>query len=852
MEGIRKFDIKDLVLKVDRNYNGAVLDIDSWQDYLDCLCSNREYQKDAIKTAVIYFMSGKYSSINNLAKENYNSNEDIRTTYKSFSHFLTSLQMPNILSGVIDMATGSGKSYVIFGIAQILMSMDFVKRILVLCPSLTIETELNKKFLDLVSNVELQSYIPEKYKKTGLRLINANQSIRANDICIENIHAVYSRKTSIDVSFKNNGADTLILSDEVHHAYNASKDSDIKKWKEFVLNPKYGFKYHIGFTGTAYCDDDYFSDVFYHYSLREAINDRTVKNVNYVDEETHEGDYEKFQKILQNHNKNKTLYSGLKPLSIIITSDINGAKILCEDFVDFLVSFTGDDKEIVENKVLIVTSHKDHKINVQKLQSVDDKNNPIEWIISVSMLTEGWDVKNVFQVVPWEDRAFNSKLLIAQVLGRGLRIPTGMNTQPSLRVFNHSSWSKNIRKIVDEILENEASITSIVLQTGNRAQYNFSLFKLIYDKVEQPKFNENYDEVETFNISQPLALITQDEQVLKSITYIDTSNRIESVDYKILKETKTVTEVAVSIVNQYTSRKREANIRNLNNELVFNDGETEMDRLPTLDEIVAFIKTSMESANIKGDRLTYVNIEKINGKFTGLLRKKRTSAGFVNKVNAPKEIKTTQMAKSSDRYTAVKNGMVVYYSSDYKNELQQEDLDILEFFSNELPGKQMKEINVYGFKTSLNVVVANREPEIKFIELLTKTSVAGQIDAWIKSRDTGFYSLTYILKRGSKPKEFNPDFFIKIGNNIAVIETKSDNDACKENYSKMVDTRKYISLLNEAMKYTDNPIRFAFNILTPKSYPDFEGKILDRTYFNGFNSELEIKLLETFNNKNDN
>ncbi|WP_425803136.1 DEAD/DEAH box helicase [Desulfitobacterium sp. Sab5] len=852
MEGIRKFDIKNLVLSIDKNYNRAVLDIDSWQDYLDCLCSEREYQKTAIKTAVIYLMSAKYSSINDLAEENYYLNEDIRTTYKTLPHFLRSLQMPNILSGVLDMATGSGKSFVIFGIAQILMSMGFVKRVLVLCPSLTIETELNKKFLELISKADLQSYIPEKFKKS-LRITNANNTISANDICIENIHAVYSNtETSIDQSFINSGSDTLILSDEVHHAYNTSKDSDIKKWKEFVLNPKYGFKYHIGFTGTAYCGDDYFNDVFYRYSLRQAITDKVVKRVNYVDEETHENDYEKFQKILHNHNKSKTLYSGLKPLSIIVTSDINSAKILYEDFVDFLVSFTNDNKENVKNKVLIVTSHKDHKANVQKLPLVDDKNNPIEWIISVSMLTEGWDVQNVFQVVPWEDRAFNSKLLIAQVLGRGLRIPKGMNTQPSVRVFNHSSWSKNIRKIVDEILENEASITSSIIQSGTRAQYNFLLYKLNFDKVEQPKFNENYDEVETFDISQPLALITQDERVLKSISYIDTSNKIENVDYQIFKETKTITEVAAAIVNQYKRREKEANIRNLNNELVFNNGETEMDRLPSYDEIVAFIKASMESANIKGDKLTYANIEKINGKFTGLLRKKRSSAGFVNKVNAPEEIKTNQMAKSSDRYTAVKNGMVVYYSSDYKKELSQEELEILEFFSNELPGKQMKEINVYNFKTPSSVVVANKEPETKFIELLTRTSIAGRIDAWIKSRDTGFYSLKYILKRGSRPKEFNPDFFIKIGDNIAVIETKADNDVSKENYSKMVDARKYFSLLNEEMKKTNKNVRYAFNILTPKSYPDFEGKILDGTYFNGFNSELEIKLLEAFNNKNDN
>ena len=66
------------------------------------------------------------------------------------------------------------------------------------------------------------------------------------------------------------------------------------------------------------------------------------------------------------------------------------------------------------------------------------------------MLTEGWDVKNVFQIVPMEERAFNSKLLVAQVLGRGLRIPNAYNTpQPKVTVFNHKSWSSKIKKLIE-------------------------------------------------------------------------------------------------------------------------------------------------------------------------------------------------------------------------------------------------------------------------------------------------------------------------------------------------------------------------------------------------------------------
>ncbi len=852
MEGIIKTDIKNLVLKVSSNYNHVALNLEEWQDFLDILCGDREYQKEAIKTALVFLASDEYDMINNLVAENYEKNEDIKTIYSSLSQYLKDLQMPNILSATIDLATGTGKSYVIFGICFIMMAIAKVKRTLILCPSLTIESELNKKFQNLLCREDLLSAVPDKYMPCAFQLTNANQTITNGDICIENIHAVYTNTgSSIKDSFENTGDDTLVLSDEVHHAYNGSNDSDIKKWKAFVSSFDYGFKYHIGFTGTAYKGDTYFNDVIYRYSLRQAIDDRIVKNINYVDEDISENDNEKFQKIYQNHIKNKNKYTSIKPISIIVTADIQSAKNLEEDFVDFLTSFTNRDRSEIEREVLIVTSHKDHKNNIPILQTVDEKDNRVEWIISVSMLTEGWDVKNVFQIVPWEDRAFNSKLLISQVLGRGLRIPESLKVQPSVRVFNHSSWGKNIRKIVDEVLENEAILPSRVILEGDRSKHNFTLHKLDYDKVETQKFNENYDKTETFDISKPLTLVTQEEKISRSVTYLDAKNRTEDIEYEILKETKTVEEVATAIINQYRSRKNEARIRNLSNELIFNNGETEMDKLPTYQEIVDFIKKSMKEANINGNRLTAVNIEKINGKFTGLLRKKRTSAGFENKVKSPEEISTIKLDKSSIRFSSLKNGIVVYYSNDYKNELLDEEVEAFEHFMDEFPRKQFKQCNVYNFKTPLSLVFTNREPETKFVEMIIKDNMSAIIDSWIKSRDVGFYKISYILKRGSSPKDFNPDFFLKIGKHIVVVETKADRDISKENYSKYIDAMKHFALLNKELENQGKDIQYHFNILSPSSYPDFEKKLLDGTYFNGFRSEIEAQLLEAFKNKND-
>ena len=617
------------------------------------------------------------------------------------------------------------------------------------------------------------------------------------------------------------------------------------------MNAEYEFIYHIGFTGTAYRDDTYFNDVIYRYSLRQAIDEKIVKNISYIDEDTSDSDYEKFQKIYQNHIKNKTKYSSIKPLSIIIVADISSAKNLYEDFVDFLTDYTGASKKSVETKVLIVTSHKDHKQNIYKLTGVDDKNDDTEWIISVSMLTEGWDVKNVFQIVPWENRAFNSKLLISQVLGRGLRIPASFSVQPAVRVFNHSSWSKNIRKIVDEVLENESVIYSRIVTNGNRSKYNFILHNLNYDKSETQKFNENFDKTETFDISKALILVTQEEKITRTSTYLDTNNNIETISYDINKDSKTIEEVAAAIINQYRSRSNEARIRNMRNELVFNNGETEMDKLPSYEEILAFIKKSMKDANISGNRLTSINIEKINGKFTGLLRKKRTSAGFENIVKEPKELRTQFMEKAIARYSSLKNGVVIFFSSDYEEEMPAEEKEVLEQFKDDFHGKLFRQKNVFDFKTPLNLVFTTREPEQKFVEILTKSAVAQKLDSWVKSRDVGFYSITYILKRGANPKEFNPDFFICVGDKIVVIETKMDNDLCRENYSKMIDSKNHFSLLNAELKKVGLNTQYYFNLLSPSSYPDFEKKFIDGSYFNGFNSEIEIQLQEVFKNKND-
>lgn len=491
MDEIKRYKTSDLVLGIDQNFDPNQLTLAEWNRYLDILVNGRQYQKEAIENAIIFLASGLYSNTGSLVEQNFKStsNTEIKNRYSSLDDYQDQLQLPNKLSASIDLATGTGKSYVIYGIAQIMLGLGFVDRVLVLCPSLTIEDGLTEKFIDLSSDSKLVKAIPENAKWKNPSIKSADVTIKEGDICIENIHAVYETTgSSVKDSFKGHGEKTLVLNDEAHHIYNKIEGRDttsrnLKKWKEFLLNTDFNFKYLAGFTGTAYIEDEYFNDVIYRYSLRQAVDDQIVKMVDYISKDDDIEKDIKFQKIYDNHEHNKQNYRKIKPLTILITKDIKNAKRLVTDVSEFLMKQEDLTEKEVEEKILIVTSHSEHKANVLKLKEVDDFNNPIEWIVSVSMLTEGWDVKNVFQIVPWEDRAFNSKLLIAQVLGRGLRIPPEYQSpQPKVRVFNHDAWSRNIKGLIDEILEIEKRLVSSTLTESERSKHHFEVHHINYKK----------------------------------------------------------------------------------------------------------------------------------------------------------------------------------------------------------------------------------------------------------------------------------------------------------------------------------------------------------------------------------
>lgn len=830
MENKIVFNQKDLILKVNKNYDKSKLNLDKWEAFLDVLCGDREYQKEAIRAAIIYLASGMYNSIEDIVKENYENNSELGKKYNRIEDYYSNLQIKNKLFANIDLATGTGKSYVIYGVAQILLSEKIIKRVLVLCPSLTIEKGLTKKFEELSSDANLRNTMPAELVGSSPRIISADSTIREGDICVENIHAVYETTgSSIKDSFKNGGGDTLVLNDEAHHIFNSTNEKDIKKWKEFLLNKDYDFRYILGFTGTAYIDDEYFNDVIYRYSLRSAIDDKIVKTIDYVQKDDVASDREyKFQKIRENHENNKRKYPNVKPLSILITKDIRSAKNLYEDFIDFLSGFEKIDREIVERKVLIVTSDTKHKANVSMLEYVDSKDNSFEWIISVSMLTEGWDVKNVFQIVPWEDRAFNSKLLISQVLGRGLRIPPEyQNPQPAVIVFNHDSWSKNIKSLVNEVLEIETRIISTVKYIGERNKYNFTVKNLAYDKKEKEVNTEAKELNYTKSWEDGIKLKSQILSSKKETEYENLlTGKIRNIEYNIKLRTKTVDEVLDKIFYEFRLRDWETKILGLGDNVVYSKKN-----LPPRDKIEAIIRKSMKTAGITGNVLIEDNAKAIFTAFSTLFRAR--SKTVINSIKSTEfiDVNTSDMRDETRGISSFRSDSMLFYTDKYKKEMSSdEQKTIMDSFveDDSFPRRASTEINHNDFKTPLNIVIATADPEYQFLKkYLLKNENAQKIQAWVKSRDMGFYSIEYSYKQHSHTKvgSFNPDFIIKLSkgeeDTYLFIEIKDDGDNSIENKGKNKAAKEHFKLLNEKLSANGIDEKYIFHFLSPNDYEIF-------------------------------
>lgn len=367
---------------------------------------------------------------------------------------------------------------------------------------------------------------------------------------------------------------------------------------------------------------------------------------------------------------------------------------------------------------------------------------------------------------------------------------------------------------------------------NKKEDYNFDLYQIDYEKVlEETKEYPKEDKFELLKkgyitYSSQAKVVPEETEYETVITGIR-----EKEQYSIYPKMYPVKEVATDIFNRL---------------YVFDmDAGTDYSDEWTKEKISNIIRQSLKEVNDKIGMISEENRQKAFRAFCVIKRKSSTFPRIVPKSKEPYKISTKNIKWHLGIGSLRRDSTI--FADEYSFALgEAEDINLLKEHDEDesLPKSALiKVANKYNFKTPLNVILSAYEPERKFIKGLVKEDNAKMIDAWIKSPDVGFYSIEYSWRKGEHPKQgsFNPDFFIKIGNNILVIEIKDDKAyegmTGEENKKKLLFAREHFNRLNEIQAEQI----YYFKFLSPMSCDLFFKALRENTY-RDFKSELEARL----------
>jgi len=545
--------------------------------------------------------------------------------------------------------------------------------------------------------------------------------------------------------------------------------------------------------------------------------------------QTRQSEDEKWQLVVNRHEeirKNLKIHN-LRPLTIVITRDIKVCKDVADKFKAFLGAQTDKSREQIDEQVLVI--HSDAP-DLSRLSSVNNKASKAEWIFSVSMLNEGWDVKRVFQIVPHEKRAFESKLLIAQVLGRGLRVPDDwQGEQPVVTVFNHDKWADDIRHLVYEVMELEKRIPCFPL---NKSEYNFELINIEYDpkaRAETYQMDKKYKMFEKGFVD--LSTEQSTEEVRVEFEEADTGVR-NQWKTKIKHKTYSSREMAEVMYRRFEDLEDKSD----------RDHYTKQFPVDKLEEIVLLsLKKSHNKAVTENMRQKFLQS-------LGTLQRKETQVvRYDFEASNYKIVNTNERQQDSVNASGLRNGSTLFYTDKTEASIPDEAREFFEEATEDGSGyKCVRVANHYDFKTPLNGVIADHDNERRFVKELTNSDNVKHLEAWIKSTSMGFYEIDYFWKKGEHPKrgKFNPDFFVKINGLISVVEIKGDeeiSDPAVENKKKYEYAIKHFDTVNKYLIKQKSKKRYKFNFLSPIDFSKYFQSLRDSDIAN-FRSQLDVTL----------
>lgn len=384
-------------------------------------------------------------------------------------------------SFAFSIATGIGKTRLMGACIAYLYLKKGIKHFFILAPNLTLYEKLKKDFGDpsyekyvfkgISEFVHNEPYIIDGDSYNMAKSLFAKDRIQINIFNISKFNsdsktggkgAPKMRRLSeyLGQSYFDYLAsldDLVILMDEAHRYH-----ADASKKAINELRPI------LGLEMTATPTDEKgkpFKNIVYEYNLAQALADgkyvkiptiakrKNFSKGNLTDEEL---DMLKIEDAISVHEYTKLhleMYAKNNNLPLVKPFIL----IVCKSIQHATETFNRIENEMFDGryagKILQIDSStkKNEEIDKQFI-SLEKPDNKIEIVIHVNMLKEGWDVTNLYTIVPL--RAADAPILVEQQIGRGLRLPyggkrTGYADIDKLTVIAHENFEAVIEKSKD-------------------------------------------------------------------------------------------------------------------------------------------------------------------------------------------------------------------------------------------------------------------------------------------------------------------------------------------------------------------------------------------------------------------
>jgi len=502
------------------------------------------------------------------------------------------------------LATGVGKTRLMAAVMAYLHRVKKVNNFFVVAPNRTIYEKLKRDFS--------QSY-PEKYVFSGLydfvaqpylidgdnfNSFNPSQlRLQSPELSRVSIHIfniaklTHGRGVNAELArvmrlhevlgssyfnFLRSLPDLCVMMDESHH-YHAVQGFGVIN----DLNPLIGVEFTATpqiQTGRGKVD---FKNVVYEYSLAHALNDkmyvkepvvwtrRDFDASQYTDEQL---DHEKLIDGIKLHIDTRAkldVYarnygrSFVKPFVLVVAKDIAHSRQI-RDFLTSVEFYDG----YYADKVLEINS-KQGKVesdeNMERLLGLEHPDNRIEIVIHVDKLKEGWDVTNLYTIVPL--RASASETLTEQTIGRGLRLPygerTGVEEVDHLSIVSHDKYQAIVALANDpnSLVRRVYYIDpSLVPDMGSAETESIELRPTFEVQVSSENFTHEISSVFSYDIPEETRTGVASFVAEKAALYVvDMSRRVSSFT-DVRADTQTREIITRQIVREVQTRFPEAQI----------------------------------------------------------------------------------------------------------------------------------------------------------------------------------------------------------------------------------------------------------------------------------------------------